>query len=287
MPERIIHARSDFMFKKLFGDKNDQTNLRLLLRAILSDMPKEEFENINFKQTILPPDIKEGKTCILDFLAVTHSGYEVHIEMQVVGSLILVKRMVYYNAKLVVNQLSSGDDYPNLKRSVSIFILDFPLIDDDQYFHSFRFYDKKSGKELTDLTEMITIELEKVKEETDGTDIWPWAKLFKADTGEELGMLEANPELSHAVETIRHFSKDKEAWLQFEAEEKARADYRVHMAESRAKGMAEGEAKGMAEGEAKGRVETARNLFNLGLPIELIAQATKLSLEELENLKGS
>jgi predicted transposase/invertase (TIGR01784 family) len=157
--------------------------------------------------------------------------------------------------------------------------LDFNIIDDDQYFHTFRFYDKRNEKELTDLTEMITIELEKVKELTDGTDIWPWAQLFKAETEEELGMLEANPELSHAVETIRHFSKEKEAWLQFEAEEKARADYRVHMAESRA----EGEAKGRAEGKA----ETALNMFNLGLPIELIAQATKLSVEELEKLKGS
>jgi hypothetical protein len=27
-------------------------------------------------------------------------------------------------------------------------------------------------------------------------------------------------------------------------------------------------------------------MFNLGLPIELIAQATKLSVEELEKLKG-
>jgi predicted transposase/invertase (TIGR01784 family) len=47
-----------------------------------------------------------------------------------------------------------------------------------------------------------------------------------------------------------------------------------------------GEIRGRAEGEAKGRAETALNMFNLGLPIELIAQATKFSVEELEKLKG-
>jgi hypothetical protein len=31
---------------------------------------------------------------------------------------------------------------------------------------------------------MITIELEKVKELTDGTEIWSWAQLFKAETEE-------------------------------------------------------------------------------------------------------
>ncbi|MDR2400100.1 MAG: hypothetical protein LBD73_00435 [Deferribacteraceae bacterium] len=44
----------------------------------------------------------------------------------------------------------------------------------------------------------------------------------------------------------------------------------------------EGEARGRAEGKA----ETALNLLNLGIPIELIAQAAKLSIEELEKLKS-
>jgi hypothetical protein len=70
---------------------------------------------------------------------------------------------------------------------------------------------------LTDLTETIAIELPKAKALSDGTEVWSWAMLFKAVTEEELKMLEANPVLMHAVETIRHFPKCKEAWLEFEA----------------------------------------------------------------------
>jgi predicted transposase/invertase (TIGR01784 family) len=132
--ERIIHARSDIMFKKLFADENDKTNLKLLLSAILRDVPKDEFEDIVFKETILPSDEKEKKICVLNLLVSTKSGMRINIEIQVVGGHVFIARMVCYNAKLIVNQLPSGGDYKDLKRSVSIFIVDFNTIDEVSLF---------------------------------------------------------------------------------------------------------------------------------------------------------
>jgi predicted transposase/invertase (TIGR01784 family) len=94
-------------------------------------------------------------------------------------------------------------------------------------------------------------------------------------------MLKTNPELSRAVETIRHFSKDEEAWLQFEAEEKARMDYQAYIAESEAKGI----AKGRAEGRAEGKLETVRAMLEKGFDISLISEITNLSISEIEELK--
>jgi predicted transposase/invertase (TIGR01784 family) len=125
---------------------------------------------------------------------------------------------------------------------------------------------------------MITIELPKVEALTDGTAIWSWAMLFKAKTEEELEMLKTNPELSRAVETIRHFSKDEEAWLQFEAEEKARMDYQAYIAESR--------AEGIAKGIATGKLEDARAMLADGVPLDKIKKYTGLPIEEIERLKG-
>ena len=53
---------------------------------------------------------------------------------------------------------------------------------------------------------------------------------------------------------------------------------RAAMAEGKAKGRAEGRA----EGEAKGKADTARNLLQMGFDAAQIAQATGLSLEEVE-----
>ena len=49
-------------------------------------------------------------------------------------------------------------------------------------------------------------------------------------------------------------------------------------------GLAKGLAKGRAEGLAEGRIETARNMKAKGLPVDLIAECSGLSPEEIANL---
>ena len=56
------------------------------------------------------------------------------------------------------------------------------------------------------------------------------------------------------------------------------------IAEGRAKGLAEGRAEGKAEGKAEGLAEVARNLKNKGISVDLIAECTGLSIEEIENI---
>ena len=64
------------------------------------------------------------------------------------------------------------------------------------------------------------------------------------------------------------------------------------MRKGRAEGRAEGEAIGLEKGEAIGlekgkkleKIETARNLKRLGVPIETIATATGLSTDEITPL---
>lgn len=56
------------------------------------------------------------------------------------------------------------------------------------------------------------------------------------------------------------------------------------MAEGRAEGKAEGKAEGRAEGAKETSISVARNLLSLGIPVDKIAQATLLSIEEIESL---
>ena len=50
------------------------------------------------------------------------------------------------------------------------------------------------------------------------------------------------------------------------------------------KGRAEGEAIGLEKGKKLEKLETARNLKSLGIPIETIATATGLSIDEINSL---
>lgn len=56
------------------------------------------------------------------------------------------------------------------------------------------------------------------------------------------------------------------------------------MEEGMAKGIEEGMAKGIEEGRADERLRNARNLKQLGVSVEVIAQATGLSAEEIQAL---
>jgi hypothetical protein len=68
-----------------------------------------------------------------------------------------------------------------------------------------------------------------------------------------------------------------------------RDNYSVYLyeQEQREKRWAEGVAEGMAKGRAEAKItllNTARNLKNLGTPIDIIVKSTGLSATEVENL---
>jgi len=56
------------------------------------------------------------------------------------------------------------------------------------------------------------------------------------------------------------------------------------MMESEERGLERGMKKGMEKGIEKGKIETARNLKQLGVSIDVIVQATGLSEEEVQQL---
>ena len=50
------------------------------------------------------------------------------------------------------------------------------------------------------------------------------------------------------------------------------------------KGLEKGMVQGRKEGKTEGKIETARNLKQLGVSIDVIAQATGLSEEKIQQL---
>ena len=59
------------------------------------------------------------------------------------------------------------------------------------------------------------------------------------------------------------------------------------IAEGLARGHAEGHAEGRAEGEAAGRAEAVRMMLAAGIPVETIAGALGISIEECEGYRST
>ena len=123
------------------------------------------------------------------------------------------------------------------------------------------------GRQLT--LKIYSLELGKLPDGADGTELYDWAKFIDADTEEELNMIaERNPQVAKAVVRLRELSADERARDLYERREKARRDQ-----SSREKWVAKQQA-----------LEIAKNLLGIGLPIEQIILVTGLTREEVEGL---
>ena len=62
-------------------------------------------------------------------------------------------------------------------------------------------------------------------------------------------------------------------------------DYKNTIDFAHDKGFEEGREQGLAEGEAKGQRTIAKRLLDKGLPIELVAEGTGLTLRQVKELQ--
>ncbi|MCL2005930.1 MAG: Rpn family recombination-promoting nuclease/putative transposase [Planctomycetaceae bacterium] len=296
-PLRLLPLKNDFVFKLVFGDKRRVDLLTAFLQAVL-DLPAEEYEKV----TIVDPNVKKeynkDKAGVLDVKIHTKSGNVVDVEIQVEPDAPLEKRILFYQAKMLTEQIGEGNDYDIIKPVISIIITDFQLIANSKaYHHRFRFYDAKNKVELTNVQEINTLELTKLPKKSDETDLFDWMMLIRAKSEEEYDMLaEKKPIFKKVVAVVKKLSADEEARMVYDKQELWRMDYAATMRNAarkgmargleagRAEGRAEGKAEGRAEGETKAKIETARIMKSKGFSPADIADVTGLTEKEIERI---
>ena len=77
-----IYAKSDPIFKMIFGDPENKTDLIGLLSEII-DIPEEEYSHIEIIDPNLTIDKLDSKSGILDIKLTTKSGQKINIKLQV------------------------------------------------------------------------------------------------------------------------------------------------------------------------------------------------------------
>ena len=76
----------------------------------------------------------------------------------------------------------------------------------------------------------------------------------------------------------------KEDRMKYDESIKVFRDNLVTEAFAKNEGRAEGRAEGLAEGERNERLRNARNFKNLGVSVDIISQATGLTVDEILSL---
>ena len=264
----LLPVKSDFVFKLIFGDQRNVDILAEFLKSVL-DIPDDEYERL----TIVDPHVKketaDDKYGILDVKVHTKSGNIVHVEIQVEPIPEMKERTIYSQSKMVTEQVQSGQSWSVIKRVVTIVITDYILVSENEKYHNQFRYRTGNGTEFSNLMEINTLELSKLPQDADSTELWYWMKFIKSDNGEVLEMLaERNPQMRKAVGVLKELSADERTRMLYEEREKARRDI-----VSRVGGA-----------EREGIAKVARNLIKMNTPIDIIVQATGFTRKEIENL---
>jgi predicted transposase/invertase (TIGR01784 family) len=282
---KFVDVKNDIAFRKIFGNENKKVVLISFLNAVLEFPNGKKVVDVKIVNPYQLPNLSGGKSTIVDVKAQDQSGNFFIVEMQVAEAESFSQRVLYYTSQSYSSQIERGDDYAKLNPTFFIGILDFEIGANPNYFSRHKVLDVETGEHLLRDVEFNFIELPKFKKAENEIQsvIEQWVYFIK--NAENLNVIPDSIQdqgLKTAFEEA-----DKHNWSKFELDEYNKIFIREADDEGRRR---LGERRAMLQGELKGKLagklEIARKLLDKGLAAEFIAEATGLTVEEINALRG-
>ena len=256
------HLTNDYMFRAVM-QKNENV-LKHLLCAILG-IAVESVTDLQIMNPIVLGEEIESKTCVLDIKLLINNNHYYNIEMQVTRQNYWQERSLTYLCRLYDN-LESGQEYDEVVPAIQISILDFNLFENVEELCS-RYYlmneNPKYYNRYTDGFGIFTLNLLQIQNEDvmsreKNKELCEWARVFKAESWEEIRMLaEKNEAIDECIYTMAKLSEDDKIRMQCDARNDSAAIEKGVYKRGFRKGRDEGIALGRDEGIALGRTEGA------------------------------
>ena len=160
---RRANPLNDVLFKYLFASKVNKENLLRLLNDTLG--PERRIVDVEQLDRESDPRRYGGRASFLDVLARSGDGRIFHVEVQLLDEGNFFERVMYYAACSLVDQLSKGDDYDQLRPVVFVSILRYILFPDrpDTWRSVHQILDLEDHRCYNDLFEFQFFELPKLK----------------------------------------------------------------------------------------------------------------------------
>lgn len=283
----MLDPRVDFVFKRIFASEGNKDVLLAFLNQIFLDAGDLPLEEVVLLNPYTEKDDPLDKQAIFDIWAKTADGKLINIEMQLFNKYDIEKRTLYYWSKRYAGQLQVSGKYTELKKCVTINILNYKVLPNEHTHSVFHLREDSSGAPLTDDIEIHFLELPKLNQPvTPGEGgLVNWLLFLKGIDYSDWEVLQMNePALKKAMETLEFLSQDSEARRKYEDRQK----FLMDEASQRDGALREGFAKGVAEGTAKGELEAkriiAKNLLSMGMDRASVQKATGLTEKELKSI---
>ncbi len=273
---QFADPRTDFAFTLIFGNEKAKDVLISFLNAVLGLEGVHAISEVAILNPYQAPKISTLKRSFLDVKCRDNRGVEFVVEMQVQYAEGFEKRIQYNACKAYVGQIPIGIDYPKLNQVIAITIVDFVMFREfEHYLSCHEFRETITNNCYLGEIRHYFIELPKfTKAEAElETTIEKWCYFIKY-----AGRLEMIPEklnqgpFRKAFEIASRANMTKEEWEKYDAAA-------VKMQDERGIAIA-AEKKGWQQRN----LEIARFMQQRGLDVNLISEATGLSLKEIESL---
>jgi predicted transposase/invertase (TIGR01784 family) len=220
----------DFALKRLLGDEYHIAITIHFLNAILVGQPR-----IRSARILNPARNKknaQGKLSVLDILAIDELGRRLNIEVQTSIPAGMAQRLTYYVCVTYVDQLQEGQQYTELRPSISICVLAGAMFSEVPQLHlEFRLREMSSGVILTNDVQVHILQLNhlQITEEMlyNATPIERWAWFLRNVENlsvEDVARLFPDPEFSEAAGVLQMIAQTPEELMEYRARLKYQRD---------------------------------------------------------------
>lgn len=147
---------------------------------------------------------------------------------------------------MINKQLSKGDNYCKLNKTITINILDFDYINSKEFHSSFRFYENISNQLLTDKVEIRFIELKKFAriQKNYNDKLHRWLSFLINPKGKEIDILrKEDNEIKEVLDVLYQISGDSQTVILAKLREKAIKDEVSRLQGAKDEGISEGASK--------------------------------------------
>lgn len=267
---KFYGLRNDYMFKAAL--QKCEEALRNLVAALLK-IDEESITECKIKNAIELGQSVDSKDCVLDMKLERKHSEIIDLEVQVRNENNWPERSLFYWSR-AFDTIRSGEDYSKLKRTIHIGILDFTLFRGNPSFYAeYQLMDTKTHWIYSDKINIRILDLTKAEDVTEDQEdprIVKWARIFKAETYQQLEELAGDEEVFKKMAVIiEELSEDEKIRQQCQARE----DY-----ERRLIGQYN---QGLVKGNQEGRLELIQNALKSGSSPEEIARVMGIAPEEV------
>jgi predicted transposase/invertase (TIGR01784 family) len=253
-----INPLIDYAFKLLFGSELRKSITIGFINAVLGG--QIPVTDVTFPNTVHSKLSEDGKFFILDVLAEDALGRKFNIEVQIALPAGMAERMVFYTAETYVRRLQQGQNYTDLRPSISICVLAGALIRQPAKLHlDFRLREETLPITLTDDLQIHFLQLKhlQVTAETlyTATPIERWCWFFRHApelTTEQVSQLLPDQEFTEAARVLEMISQTPEQLYEYNARVKAQRDEEARIIYAQQQGIEIGQQLGIKIGQQQG-----------------------------------